>query len=121
MSLRVVGDEDVRTEVGKAIRRLRRATTDPEGRVTTQEPLAERLGVNQGTVSQREKGLSDVPVLTLLAIERALSYDRGTLLRAAGLVVEGVSSVPEAVLADPALDEAKRGTLLNVYRYLAGD
>lgn len=81
----------------------------------TQEQLGERAGVGQPAVSRWERGDGAPTVVQIAAIEDAAGRGRGFVLRAAGYVDE-VTTVEEAIAADPNLDDLARQILLSAYR-----
>lgn len=96
---------------GDLARAIRRAYT---GRFTQTE-LAEQLGVAQNTISRWATGDVEPRLDDIVAIEKACALPRGTILRAAGYVVDSVSP-EEVVAADQRLDAARRELLLAAYQ-----
>jgi transcriptional regulator with XRE-family HTH domain len=91
----------------------------------TLRELAERANVSNPYLSQIERGLHEPSVRVLKAIAGALEVSGETLLRQAGLIdpdtdaeARRTMTVEDAVQRDPALDEAGKETLLQVYRSL---
>ena len=80
--------------------------------------LAEQAGVSNPYLSQIERGLRRPSADVLQSLAKALRISAEQLYIRAGIVSpdEGVGgSVELAVLADPALTERQRQTLLDVY------
>jgi transcriptional regulator with XRE-family HTH domain len=80
--------------------------------------LAEQAGVSNPYLSQIERGLRRPSADVLQSLAKALRISAEQLYLRAGIVSpdEGVGgSVELAVLADPALTERQRQTLLDVY------
>ncbi|MGE3620072.1 MAG: helix-turn-helix domain-containing protein [Acidimicrobiia bacterium] len=83
--------------------------------------LAARANVSNPYLSQIERGLHEPSVRVLKAIAGALNLSAETLLVQAGLLERDpdgapVTTVEEAVRADPALTDEQREALLSVYR-----
>lgn len=94
--------------LGRALRRAR-------GR-TTQQAIADHLGVTQPLVSEWESGKGRPTFDQLLRLEDLLRLPRGYFLRAAGLVdTSSERTTREAVMADPALDPLHKEALLAAY------
>ena len=80
--------------------------------------LAEQAGVSNPYLSQIERGLRKPSAEVLQQLAKALRVSAETLYVRAGIVSpdEGLGgSVELAVLADPALSERQKQTLLDVY------
>lgn len=101
-------------EVGRAIRRARSAS-----KLSAQQALADVLGVEQTTVSKWERGevLAELP--QIMAVERALGLERGTILVLAGLVTLAPGQTERSLLSDPNLTDESRAALLTFYRAAA--
>jgi transcriptional regulator with XRE-family HTH domain len=79
--------------------------------------LAKRAGVSNPYLSQIERGLRKPSAEILQAIAGALRISAETLYVKAGILDEARSGdVAAAVMADPALTESQKRTLLEVYR-----
>lgn len=83
--------------------------------------LAARTNVSNPYLSQLERGLHEPSVRVLKAIATALNMSAEALMVQAGLLDEPtgdepVSSVEDAVRADPLLTDDQRAALLGVYR-----
>jgi len=85
--------------------------------------LAALTDVSNPYLSQIERGLHEPSMRVLKSISDALNVSIETLLARAGLITEGEAdggvAAPDttaAILADPALDDAQRASLLAVYR-----
>jgi transcriptional regulator with XRE-family HTH domain len=83
--------------------------------------LAERTNVSNPYLSQIERGLHEPSVRVLRSIARALNLSAETLLAQAGLMDASTSDRPittveEAIRADPVLSDAQKEALLGVYR-----
>ena len=84
--------------------------------------LADRSNVSNPYLSQIERGLHEPSVRVLKAISEALNVSIETLLVRAGMAstadVDGATApldTEAAILADPALTDEQRATLLAVY------
>lgn len=76
--------------VGKRIRRLR------EDRKLSQEQLAKRIGIKQGSLTQIETGVTKAPAAeTLIALARVFEVDPAWLMTGKG------TQQPVATLTDP--------------------
>jgi len=83
--------------------------------------LADRTNVSNPYLSQIERGLHEPSVRVLKSISDALNVSLETLLARAGLATaepDGTSSgrTEAAILADPALTDEQKASLLAVYR-----
>lgn len=81
---------------------------------TRQEDLADEIGVDQGTVSRWASGKSIPNVRQQADIERLSGRPLGWIAAQAGLI-ESVTTVPQAIAMDPALDDTARAQLLAAY------
>ena len=83
--------------------------------------LADRSNVSNPYLSQIERGLHEPSVRVLKAISEALNVSIETLLARAGMASGSDAGRPAAldteaaILADPALTDEQRATLLAVY------
>lgn len=80
----------------------------------SQAELARRLGVASTTVFRWEAGDRRLDLETVERIERALSCPPGSILRAAGFVADGMSTI-QALTSDPFLDPEDRKLLVGLY------
>lgn len=101
---------DVNAAIGRALKHLRAPTG------VGQVELADRLGIDQTTVSRWERGLDAFPAYRVVQIEDALGLARGALWSAAGLM--GLTSVETAIYADPGLGAMEQRTLVATYQAL---
>lgn len=88
--------------------------------------LSSMADVSNAYLSQIERGLHEPSIRVLRSVGEALGVDPETLLTRAGLLRQDdrqsgeVSTVEEAVAADPKLSDDEKQALLTVYRsYLA--
>lgn len=92
--------------LGSAIRQVRGPLS--------QTRLAERLDLDQTTVSRWEVGRAEPSLDEIARVEAAVGAEPGTVLRLAGYVTD--CTVKAAIDADPALDSAGRRFLLATYQ-----
>jgi transcriptional regulator with XRE-family HTH domain len=91
---------------------------------SSQQALADRLGVTRAAVNDWCRGRSIPAPETVFAIEAALELPPGDLSRTLGylplsVLPEGtVPTVAEAIASDPALDDRARYLLLSLYQAL---
>jgi transcriptional regulator with XRE-family HTH domain len=99
---------EVGRRLGEAIVRTRKALG------LTGTDLAARIGIDQSSVSDYERGVAAISVATMLRLDAALALPQGGLLVAAGLVNPDVISTDlrTALLAHP--DEDVRKTLMGI-------
>jgi transcriptional regulator with XRE-family HTH domain len=91
----------------------------------TQRSLGERLGgTTQSAISAWEAGEAEPAPDTVFTVEKALDLPGGHLSRILGYMpaADGVkaSSVPDAVVADPLLDDVQKRGIIALYRELTG-
>jgi transcriptional regulator with XRE-family HTH domain len=91
----------------------------------TQRALGERLGgTTQSAISAWEAGEAEPAPDTVFTVEEALELPGGHLSRILGYLPasDGVkaSSVPDAVVADPLLDDVQKRGIIALYRELTG-
>lgn len=95
--------------LARALRELRVAAA------LSQTAVAQRVGVPQEAVSAWERA-RPIPIGHIPALEVALGVAPGMLLRRAGLCgPANGQSTRDAILADPALDEAVRPIVVATY------
>ena len=95
--------------LGAAIRTTRNAAG------ITGTALADRLGIDQSTMSDYERGAVQVSVATLLRIDEALGMVPGSLLIASGLVdADHVKTDLRLALLTADYDEDFRSSLLRL-------
>lgn len=85
--------------------------------------LAELADVSNPYLSQIERGLRNPSAEVLQQVARALKISVETLYVRAGILPDDdrrVSTVPEAVEADPALSPEQKAALLGVYQSFVG-
>jgi transcriptional regulator with XRE-family HTH domain len=83
----------------------------------TQTELAEKLEINQATVSEWARGVSLPRVTALPMIERLCGVTKGTILRRAGYVDNNID-LRQAILTAPELDDEARKVLADTYDVL---
>lgn len=87
----------------------------------TQTDVAERIGINQKTISDYESGAVSMNATRILELEKALDQPRGAFWAAAGLG-EPSSQIVRAVLGDTSLTgESKRSLLLTYEDLRSGE
>jgi transcriptional regulator with XRE-family HTH domain len=89
----------------------------------SQRELARMLGLSQSTVSYWEQGKSLPEPANVVELERVLKLESGTLARLLGYMPAAtmrreMSTVLDAIMADPDLGERERELLLTMYREL---
>jgi transcriptional regulator with XRE-family HTH domain len=95
-------------------------------RGVTQRSLGELLGgTTQSAISAWEAGEAEPAPDTVFTVEQALELPGGHLSRILGYLpasTDGVkaSSVPDAVVADPLLDDLQKRGIIALYRELTG-
>ena len=85
--------------------------------------LAELADVSNPYLSQIERGLRKPSAEILQQVAHALKISVETLYVKAGILADderGVSTVPEAIEADPALSPDQKRALINVYQSFLG-
>lgn len=105
-------DHSLLARVGQAIRAERQAAR------ITQEELAERVEVDQSTISGWERATGLVGIDQIAAVEQALGIPAGTVLRRARYLPE-IDTV-WAIQSDPAISAETRRVLSDVYRASVG-
>lgn len=86
--------------------------------------VAEHLGVGVEGVRMWMRGRREPPRSTVFEIEAFLREKPGTLSRLLGYLppsARAVTTVEDAINADPRLTPTKRGYLLTLYRDMTGD
>lgn len=101
--------------VGGRLSAALRETVEKAG--VSQIEIAERLGVDQPTVSRWVRGMRRPPLDILATIEDMAGVQKGTVLRVAGYVDDDLDVIT-AVNADPELSDAARKVVLGVYEGL---
>ena len=87
----------------------------------SQRELAKLTQLSDPYVSQLERGLHEPSVRVLKSLANALNVRAETLLSYAGLLEpDEVSTVVEAIQADPTLTDEQKLALLTVYRSFGG-
>jgi transcriptional regulator with XRE-family HTH domain len=81
----------------------------------SQVDIAERLGVDQPTVSRWVRGMRRPPLDVLGVVEAMAGVPLGTVLRRAGYVDGNGLDVVAAVEADPVLTESAKRAVIAVY------
>lgn len=71
----------VARELGDRIRARRMNLVGPNGRALSQEAFAERSGLDRAYVSRVERGVTNITVLTLVRLAKALDMDPGALVQ----------------------------------------
>lgn len=109
-----------RAEQREAFRRALRTAREESG--LSQRGVARALGRTPSAVWQWEEGRAAPQPATLAKLERLLELEPNSLARLLGYVPlpdsGTVSSVVEAMKADPRLDDSGRELLTAVYRWL---
>ena len=100
------------TPVGARLGAALRATYEDAG--VSQEQLADGLGVDQTTISSWARGMRRAPLDALEEVEKICRVRKGTILRRAGYVDEGVDLVT-AIRTAPDLDEHGRQIMTTLY------
>lgn len=92
-------------DIGRIVRQARLERLDK----MSQAQLAERMGTDQGTVSNLERG-RPWTVAEMIAAEQALELAPGYLLRAVGYLPD--LDTRASIAADPSISPAHRDVLL---------
>ena len=88
----------------------------------SQRELAKLTDLSDPYVSQIERGMHEPSIRVLRSLAEALNVRAETLLGYAGLFEpDEVTSVVEAIQADPDLSDEQKMALLGVYRNFRGD
>jgi len=88
----------------------------------TQTDLAEKLEINQATVSEWARGTTLPRVTALPMIERICGVPRGTILRRAGFVDDiELQTIEDVINADPVLSDPDKKHLLSYYQFIRAE
>lgn len=108
--------DEIAERVADAVRELYAAAG------LSQTELAERVGMDQTTVSRLARGVRPPTTIELVELEHAAGRPRGWVLARAGLLeVDRFVDVESAIVGDPELGEAGRVALLAAYRGMLAD